>query len=119
MIQNLEVAAVHMDLTPELKAYARKKLARLDRFMPRHVRESARLEVLLKEAKIKTKRELTCEVIVRLPRETITIKESTINMFAAIDIVEAKLKNRLKKYKETHTARKLHRRLLARFRRGI
>ena len=50
-----------------------------------------------------------------LPKETLTAKESTINMFAAIDIVEAKMSNQIKKYKQTHTDPKLYRRLTSRF----
>jgi ribosome-associated translation inhibitor RaiA len=38
-----------------------------------------------------------------LPNENIAIHESTVNMFAAVDIVETKLKNQLKKYKEKRT----------------
>ena len=40
-----------------------------------------------------------------LPHEEFATKETTMNIFAAIDIVEAKLKNHLRKYKETHSNR--------------
>ena len=52
-----------------------------------------------------------------LPHETISVHETTINLYAAIDIVEAKLKHQLQKYKEQHQAGKRHRQLFARFRR--
>jgi ribosome-associated translation inhibitor RaiA len=38
-------------------------------------------------------------------------------MYAAVDIVEAKLKIQIKKYKDKHGNGKLHRHLVARFRR--
>ncbi len=38
-----------------------------------------------------------------VPGARITAVESTINMFAAVDIVETKLKNQLKKHKEKHS----------------
>ena len=117
MLQNIQVKGVHMDVSDDLKRYAVKKIGHLDRFMSKHVRESARAEVLLKESKTKNKKSCTCEVILHLPREIITTEESTMNIFAAIDIVEAKLKNNLKKYKETHTTVRLHRRMMARLRR--
>ena len=53
-----------------------------------------------------------------MPQDNITVKESTLNMFAAVDIVEAKLRNQLKKYKERHASSRLHRRLFARLRRA-
>ena len=40
-----------------------------------------------------------------------------MNMFAAVDIVEAKLKQQIKKYKDKHESGKLRRHVFARFRR--
>lgn len=117
MIQKLEIAGVHMDVNKKLHDYVVKKIAKLDHYMPRHARESAHVEVFLKEAKVKQKKVCTCEVVLHLPKETITISESTVNIFAAVDIVEAKLKNRIKKYKETHSSMRIHRRVISRLRR--
>ncbi len=108
---------VHTELGDDIKKYVDRKIGRLDRFLSRHARESAHAEVYLKESKVKSKKQNTCEVVVKLPGETITVKETTINMFAAVDIVEAKLKNLLKKYNETHGKQAIHKRVLARMRR--
>lgn len=117
MIQKIEVSGVHMQVDPKLLAYAKKKIGKLDIYLSRHARQSVRAEVILKEEVLKTKKNCICEVILHLPHDTITTKESTVNMFAAIDIVEAKLKNQLKKYKELHGNPRLHRRLIAHLRR--
>lgn len=117
MIQKFEISGVHVDIDPKLHRYVSKKIGGLDRYVPRKARASLHTEVILKEAKAKDKNRHTCEVIMHLPHETITVKESTVNMFAAVDIVEAKLRNQIKKYKETHSVPRLHRRLLARVRR--
>ncbi|HSX44559.1 MAG TPA: ribosome-associated translation inhibitor RaiA [Candidatus Saccharimonadales bacterium] len=117
MIQKLEISAVHTTLSPELQKYVTKKIGHLDRFLPRHARASAHAEVTLKELQPKNKRQCVCEVVLYLPKETITTKEGTVNMFAAVDIVEAKLKNQLKKYKDKHTTHRLHRRIIKRLRR--
>ncbi len=116
MIQKLEITGVHMKVDKKLHDYATKKIGKLDRYIPRHARESAHAEIFLKEAKIKAKKECTCEVVLHLPKETITTKETTMNSFAAVDIVEAKLKNQLKKYKDMHTPARFHRRVILRFR---
>lgn len=115
MINKLEVNGVHLDIDPKLKAYVTKKIGKLDRYMSRPVRESAHAEVFLKERSLKGKKECQCEVVMHLPHETITIKEATVNMFAAVDIVEVKLKNQLKKYKDVHGTRGLKRTILKRF----
>ncbi len=107
-----------MHVDPKLFAYATKKIGKLDHYMPRHARESVHAEVILKEEVLKTKKNCICEVILHLPHDTITTKESTMNMYAAIDIIEAKLKNQIKKYKMTHGGPQLHHRLINKLRRN-
>lgn len=116
MIGKLEISGVHAEVDEKLYKYVVKKIGKLDTYMSRHARESAHAEVKLKDAKAKDKKHYTCEVILHLPHEVLTVKESTMNMYAAIDIVEAKLKNQLKRYKDTHSPR-LHRKVLARLKR--
>ena len=118
MIKKLEINGVHTVLTDDLKKYITKKIGKLDRYMPRHARESAHAEIFVKERMIKAKKECICEVVLHLPGTNLMTKESTINMFAAVDIVEAKLKNQLKKYKDTHNSKRIHRRVLLRLRRS-
>ncbi len=106
-----------MTVGKDLRKYVHKKIGGLEKYIPKHARKSAHVEVKLKEGKIKTKVERTCEVIIHLPQEVMMVSETTINMFAAIDIVEEKLKHLLHKYKEMHADPKLRRRLLARLKR--
>lgn len=117
MIKKIAVSGVHMHVEPKLMSYAMKKIGKLDHYISRHASKSVHAEVIFKEETLKTKKNCICEVILHLPQDTITTKESTVNMFAAIDIVEAKLKNQLKKYKELHGNPRLHRRLIAHLRR--
>lgn len=117
MIERLEITGVHMEIPKKLHEYAIKKIGRLDRYAPRAARPAAHAEIFLKERQLKARKECTCEVVLRLPGETLTAKETTVNIYAAIDIVEAKLRNRVKKYKETHDAAGITRRLLGRMKR--
>jgi len=117
MIKKLEIAGVHMNVGDDLHKYVIKKIGGLEKYVPKHARDSVHIEVKLKEGKIKTKNERTCEVIMYLPHEAVTVSETTINMFAAVDIVEEKLKHALHKYKEMHASPKLRQRLLARLKR--
>ena len=116
MIQRLEIRGIKFEIEPKLEEYIQKKIGRLDRFVSRHDRESLHAEVILKEQAIKAKKQYQCEVILHLPHDTVVTKESTINVYAAVDIVEAKLRNQLKKHKELHGNPRLHRRLVARLR---
>jgi len=118
MMQKLEIKAIHAEVNDDLRKYVNKKIGKLDIYMSKHSRLSAHAEIRLKEANSKDKKQSTCEVVLHLPHEVITTKETTVNMFAAVDIVEAKLKNQLKKYKEKHDSSKLRRHIMARIRRN-
>lgn len=114
MIRKIEIAGVHTTVDDDLRKYAIKKIGRLDRYLPRRLRTSLHVELKFKEEKSKSKNQYTCEVNLHVPQEVINIQESTVNMYAAIDIVEAKFRLQLKKYKELHTNPKMHQRMLAR-----
>lgn len=116
MIQNIDISGVRVEIDKDLKKYINKKIGKLDRYIPKKEKAAARAEVKLKEASTKKKKQYTCEVIIHLPQGRVTTKETTINMFAAVDIVETKLKNLLKKYKDQHSVLRGHtRRLVKRF----
>jgi ribosomal subunit interface protein len=101
MITQIDITGIHYELKSDIKKYIHKKIGRLDRFVPRDARGSVKAEVFLKERKTKVDRN-ECEIILHLPEKQITAKEATVNMFAAVDIVENKLKNQLRKYKASH-----------------
>lgn len=98
----IDISGVHVTLEDDLKKYVTKKVTKLERYIPRQVKESAHVAVILKESHAKNKRQFTCEMTMTLPKEQITVSESTLNIFAATDIAEATMRNRLKKYKEKH-----------------
>lgn len=101
MITNLNISSKGYELTDDIKKYLNKKIGRIDRFAPRHARKSLKADVKLVEKKTKSDK-FECEVILHLPEKRLTAKADTVNMFAAVDIVETKLKNQLSKYKGTH-----------------
>jgi ribosomal subunit interface protein len=115
MIEKLDIEGIHMQIDEPMTKYVQKKIAHLDKYIPKEVRASVHGEVMLKEDKTTDNNHCTCEVTLYLPKETINVTESTINIYAAVDIVEAKLKQRIKKYKDLHGSGKLHRKLFARF----
>ncbi|HEX3568094.1 MAG TPA: ribosome-associated translation inhibitor RaiA [Candidatus Saccharimonadales bacterium] len=115
MIKKIEITGVHMDVDDNLRTYVHKKIGKLDRYLPRRQRVSMHAEIWLKEEKADGKKACICEVSLHVPHQMLTTKDMTINMYAALDIAEEKLKQQLRKYKETHLSPKIHRRVLARF----
>jgi len=117
MIKKITIDGIHTEVSDELKKYVYRKIGRLDRYIPLHARKSVHVDIKLKERKIKAHTECMAEVIMHLPKEIITSKETTVNLFAAIDVVEEKLKNQIKKYKSKHGTGRIHQRVLARIKR--
>jgi len=103
VIKNIDIAGIHYDVSDKMKKYVISKIGRLDRFMPRSTRRSVRAEVKLIEDTGKKNDKYTAEVVIHMPNSSqLTASESTLNMYAAIDIVEAKLKNQIRKHKDKH-----------------
>ncbi len=105
MINHIDITANKKDykIDDKLTKYIQKKIGKLDRHMKRRNRSAVRADVRLKESSGKGGKKCTFEVILHIPGFRITASESTINMYAAVDIVEVKLQNQLKKHKEKHS----------------
>ncbi len=117
MIKKFELSATGMDLDADIKKYVNRKIGRLDKYITRHARKSAHAEVKLRQEKNKKNDKFFAEVILNLPGETLTAKESTLNVYAAIDIVEAKLRSQLRKYNDKAKSHRTDRKgLLSKFR---
>lgn len=103
MIQSIAITGVKYDIDDTTQKYVMRKIGRLDRFLPRHARKSVTAEVRLKEVNRDYGNKYEAEVILHVPDKQITAKDSTVNMIAAVDIVETKIVSQLRKYKDLRT----------------
>jgi putative sigma-54 modulation protein len=117
MIDQITITGVKLELDETTKRYVAKKIGRLNRYLPKHARKSASADVKLKQVNRDHGNKYEAEVILHVPDKTLLAKDSTVNILAAIDIVEAKLINQLRKYKETIVPMR-HRSVLSRFKRA-
>lgn len=118
MINAISITGVKFDLDEKTKRYAIKKIGKLDRYLPRHARKSASAEVLLKQVNRDHGNKYEAEVVLHVPDRDLTAKDSTVNVLAALDIVEAKLTTQLHRYKSATVPHIGHRGMLSRFKRG-
>jgi putative sigma-54 modulation protein len=119
MIENVDITGVGAYALDDLtKKYVKKKIGSLDRLAPRHARKSIRAEAKIAEVNRDKGNKYEVEAILFVPDHTITAKDSTMNVLAAVDIVEAKLAVQLRKYKHTHVPHVGNRKLLDRFKRS-
>lgn len=100
MIDTIEISGIKYDVDETTRKYVLKKIGRLDRYISKHARKSLTAEVKLKAVNRDHGNKYEAEVILHVPDKTVTAKDSTVNMLAAIDIVEAKIITQLRKYKQ-------------------
>lgn len=119
MITNIVITGVKYQLDEATKKYVTKKIGRLDRYLPRHARKSVSAKVTLEEVNRDHGNKYEVEVILDVPGKHLAAKDTTLNMLAAVDIVEAKLASQLHKYKDIHIAHTgKQRRVLSKFKRS-
>lgn len=118
MIESIDIIGVKYEVDETTKKYVIKKIGRLDRYLPRHARKSVTADVKLKQINGDHGNKYEAEILLRVPDKLLTATDSTVNMLAAVDIVEAKLVAQLHKYKETSVPHVGRRGMLSRFKRS-
>lgn len=118
MIKQVDITGVKYDIDSTTKKYVMKKVGRLDRYLPRHARKSVTADVKLKEVNRDHGNKYEAEIILNVPEKKLTAKDSTVNMLAAVDIVEAKLATQLRKYKQATLSHVGRRGMMSRFKRS-
>ena len=106
MIASIDITGIKYNVNDKTQKYVVDKVGKLDKYIPSHARKSVTADVKLREVNRDHGNKYEAEVILHVPEKVITAKDSTLNMMAAIDIVEAKLIAQLRKYKESVTHRK-------------
>lgn len=119
MITAIEISGIKYDLDETTKRYVTKKIGKLDRYLPKHARDSVRAEVKLKTVNRSHGNKYEAEAIIYVPDKVITAKDSTVNMLAAVDIVEKKIVNQLRKYKQASILHVGGRSIMSRFKRSF
>lgn len=118
MIEALTITGVKFDVDETTRKYVTKKIGRLDRYLPKHARKSVTAEVRLMQVNRDHGNKYEAEVVLHVPDKQLTAKDSTVNILAAVDIVEAKIVTQLHKYKEAIVPHIGRRGMLSRFKRS-
>lgn len=119
MINSIEITGIKYSLDETTKRYVNKKIGRLDRYLPRHARGSVTADVRLKEVNRDHGNKYEAEIVISVPDKILTAKDSTVNMLAAVDIVEAKIVAQLRKYKQSAVGHVGRRGVMSRFKRSF
>jgi ribosomal subunit interface protein len=96
---SIEITGIHLEIDKKTNEYTRKKIAKLVDYIPRKVREAAFAAVRIEQINQKDNNKYECEVVLTLPDKKLVAKDAAPNVLAAVDIVEAKLRGQIRKYK--------------------
>lgn len=101
MIQ-LQLSGRKYEISPEIAKYVRQKLGKLDKYIPHsHPARGMTVEIF-RDPSGREDNRYKVTAILDVPGQEIVAETATINPHAAIDIVEAKLKDQIRKYKDKH-----------------
>ncbi len=96
-----ELKGRNFEIDDKLKAYVEDKIGGLEKYLPRQVRQSASCAIVLEDDPSgREDNRYLAEVVLTVQGTQLVSREGTVNMYAAVDIVEAKLRAQLAKYKD-------------------
>ncbi len=98
----LHITGHNYDLDEKVTQYAQDKIGGLDKYLPKRTKNSTGQVKLAFDASGREDNCYTCEAQLEVPGPNLEAKEATLNIYAAIDIVAAKLKSQATKYKQKH-----------------
>ena len=119
MITSIKVTGIAYEVDETTRKYVVKKVGRLSRYLPKHARKSVTADVKLTQVDHDFGNKYQAEIILNVPGKVITAKDSTSNMLAAVDIVDAKIQSQLREYKEITVSHIGKRGVMGRFKRSF
>ena len=110
-----DVTGRNYELDDKIVKYIEEKLGGLEKYLPRRVRGTAQMAVvLIDDANGREDNRYVCDAVLSLPGAKLHSSEGAINMYASIDIVDAKLHAQLRTYKDKQVNEPRRSRMLTR-----
>ena len=103
----LQIATRKFDLDDDLQGYVERKLAKLDRYFPRHHQPTALKVEISRDESVAPDKRYHISVQLTAPQHQMHAETATMNPHSAVDIIEAKLKDQIRKYKDKHAPKRL------------
>jgi putative sigma-54 modulation protein len=115
----INLSGISYEINDTTRKYVEKRVKQLEKYVPRHARQSLSVEVKLAEVNHDKGNKYEVEMVFTLPGKTIVAKDKTNNILAAVDIVEAKIKSQLLDYKRSSVTHLGKRRIMSYFKRSF
>jgi putative sigma-54 modulation protein len=111
----VDLTGRNLDIDDSIRAYIDEKIGGLEKYLPRRDRGNVSCTVILTDDPSgREDNRYICEAVMSVNGTQLVSQEGTVSIYAAVDIVEAKLKVQLTRYKEKQTLQPRRSRMLAR-----
>ena len=100
MIEKIEITGNNYKVEEGLRKYATKRLGKLDRYLPRGSKKDVVVKVIVTEIGKGKGNKYEISVAMEIPGgKVIAAKDECTNIFAGVDLVEAKVTGQIRRYK--------------------
>lgn len=100
MIEKIEISGNGYKVDEPFRKYVEKRLGKLDRYLPRGAKKDVMMKVSVAEVSKNKSEKYAISVTMEMTGgKVITAKDECSNVFAGIDLVEAKLAGQIRRYK--------------------
>ena len=104
MIENIEVSGSNYKVEPALVKYVEKRIGKLDRYLPRQNRKDVGAKVVVTQVNRDHGNKYEISATLDIPGgKVLNAKEESSNVFAGVDILEAKLMGQIRRFKTEKT----------------
>lgn len=100
MIEKIDISGSNYKVEESFQKYATKRIGKLDRYLPRGSKKDVIAKIVVTEVNRSHGNKYEISVAMEIPGgKVITAKDECSNVFAGIDILEAKLTGQIRRYK--------------------
>lgn len=104
MIDKIEVSGSNYKVSDGFRKYAEKRIGKLDRYLPRGNKKDVVAKIVVTEVDRAHGNKYEVSAAMEIPGgKVITARDECSNVFAGIDIIEAKLKGQVRRFKLENT----------------
>lgn len=100
MIDKIELTGNNFKIDDNFKKYAEKRIGKLDKYLPRGCKKDVVVKIMVTETDKAHGEKFEVSVAMDIPGgKVLAAKDDCTNVFAGIDLVEAKLAGQIRKFK--------------------
>ncbi len=104
MIEKIEISGSNYKPTDSFRKYAEKRIGKLDRYLPRNCKKDVIAKVVVTEVDRTHGNKYEISAAMEIPGgKVLAAHDETSNVFAGIDIIEAKLMGQIRRFKLENT----------------